>query len=180
MNKFVFLLFVLFAVAGCATNGPTADGSIIERGEKPVVGVSSIARVGDEIFEEYNLIRTKFPSTATLSMPVNEKVKLLFVPAASIVAPAGAQLLHSGEGKYCSSEKFYIDPIGGPFAPVCFSDSDGDGEFESVRPKATSSSSLVGVSSAKLTPPIPYREAGAGKFAIPAGGYKKTTLVPRP
>ena len=87
-----------------------------------------VSHTGDIIYKEYSYLGYEM---ATLTSALNEPYLL----GAKFEAYQGSKfiaIVDTDGKKYCSKEKYYIDPLIGPYAIVCLKDTDGDSRFDKV------------------------------------------------
>lgn len=157
----LFAPFVVILIAGCATTTITPTSK--KEGITPALGVTATAPVGGEMYSRFNYFTRP---GANLSSDASFGLGL-----GRVAANAGEPLIEAasdGEVLYCTEKNTYIDPLAGPWLPVCFLDQNKDGQFERAR-----RSGAVQIW-ADLPAPIAYTK---GDLMVPGSGSFKHELL---
>lgn len=122
----ILKLGLFLAIMGCSSV-PEPIVPVRTTGSSPRIGVSTVARVGDEIYETFNYFELKNVQRANLRSGVKQRFGFF-----RIVAPANSALIGNSLGELCTVENVLIDPNVGPYQKVCFVDENGDGLMDKV------------------------------------------------
>lgn len=161
--RLLFLTLTSFILVACATAPVDQPTVRLVRGDWPQIGEEAEARVGDEIYSTGNYFESDYGPGVMLATGIEKTIMLNRVSA-----PQGTIATPAANGEYCTEDKVLLDPIVGPWQPVCLVDRDADGAFEkiAVRP------GLVRYWR-DLDPPVQYVSTSGGKRMAAAGGFKK-------
>jgi hypothetical protein len=171
MKKVIVLCLAIFSV-GCAstavmTGSPVSDPSARQTGSRPPEMTVSAARVGEEIYQAFNFREVEQQRKLVLDREVRGR----FI-VSNVVVPSQTELVEESSGIYCSEQKIYVDPLVGPYRPVCFQDINNDLKFDrfGVRP------GLVWLWQSLDAVNATYRVESGKKVVLDDGGYKKELL----
>lgn len=161
-SKIIVMALVLSMISGC---GATIERTAISKkvGTNPAIGVLSTAEVGEVVAEQFDYDAYL---SAILSEPLATKLAL-----GRVDVPAGIRLEGytdtDGNNAYCSTEKYYYDPLTGPYGVVCFLDSDNDQKFDKFQSRE------IGLGGYKdIDQPVSYQAMVADVPIDSGSGYK--------
>jgi hypothetical protein len=167
--RFVVLALASLVVSGLLHSSVSADPLWRERpvqrqGTRPLPATISTAKVGGEIYVSFNYRELGQPK----KFVIEQEVRGRFV-FSNVVIPSGTVLVETIPGFYCSEAKLYVDPIAGPWRPVCFQDQDNDRKFDrfGVRP----GSIWLWKNPAGMN--VPFKLDERSHITLADGGYKK-------
>jgi hypothetical protein len=162
-----WLTVIAFAVVatGCTTVKVTEFTSVTEQvGRTPELNQASEATVGSTVFSQF---RYWSKTGYRLIDPVTTNVMLSTINVApgEFVLPSEAD----GTKAFCTERLAYIDPLAGPWKPVCFVDSAKNGTFDiaKVAPGAVWFKN-------DIKPAARYEK---GELIVPRPDAKKTELL---
>jgi len=165
---------LLLLITACSPL-PIVDQSHLEdkAGNEPRFGQQAEAVLGSNIFSEYSYWhRSGARITAPLRQPIGQGG--LFIPVGETVFPSTVDQA----ALWCTEHRVYVDPIAGPLARACFSDSGNDGTFDQVKVAPESR-----WTDRPLDHPMPYKQidiavanSGAFKYELAYDGYTGQTL----
>ncbi len=168
-----FLAIVLVCALGSASKAQTTvdtwqpNREVEVQGTRPLPLVETSAKVGEEIFTAFKHREADQPKRIRLDKEVRGRFIL-----SDVIVPRDTVLIESHPGTLCSVEKLYIDPIVGPWAPVCFQDKNNDGKPDRFGVKP----GLIWLWKPLAALDVNYRQDELKRISLDAGGYKRELI----
>lgn len=146
---------------------PLIDQSTQQQGSRPAVSIDTTARIGEEIYAAFRYREVERMTRFVLEQEVRGRFFL-----SNVVVPSGTLLVETTPGFYCSQDKLYIDPIAGPWRPVCFQDQDNNLKFDrfGVRPGS------IWLWKSPNNMSVPFKIDDTKQVTLADGGYKKELI----
>jgi hypothetical protein len=168
MKTACLAILTVFAVF-CRSNATFAQTSPLsvaaqQQGARPLALTETLASVGGEIYLSFNYREVEQPKKVILETETRGRFVI-----SNLIVPSETLLIERPMGFFCTEKKLYVDPLVGPWRPVCFQDNNDDQTFDrvGVRP------GLIWLWQSLPSFGGRYRVEGGKTQDLSNGGYKK-------